>query len=602
MKIPRRAAPLLALLGVFLAVIAGGQVAQGQETTDISFTGNIFDSFGAKIKATAVLAFDPTFAYGERIVLESAPAATAHAFIAFPGIVAAGTLAGDPNYPRFGGRLPSETACADPGLAKFSEPEVRNPRNYAPYIEVGPNRITNPNPPAPYNTNCEPGPDPRQCDVIRRGNPISGSDQDLPNRSAIPVGAHFAFASGYGRSDCDAGKLFAQTDQRAQNVTVLPPTPPLPAGASAAGSPLPGGLSPSLPIGTSSSDVVVAQQQPSPYSISFGSIRNLSRTELRGPGLSGAPPPAALDEPQPIAATGSFTGWLMMLGLLALGASAAVWAAARRLGRSRGLAAVGAVLILGANLAGIPSARAQEVRRIIATVDARVNDVVISAAGVELLRISEVRVLAVTEANGKAKGAKATVSRTVRGVKVLGKDEGDASIEKINEDLAPTRLSIQLGPVTSNASDDGTAASVDATGLIIEQKVVVPGVGGVQTPEYQLTLGRATPSVSFFSFSFGGLDGEIPVDGGGIPGDLPGDTFGQPPYSETAGGQPPVLSAPGVTRAANGKLFVEGKLAGFNFSGMSVKLWPLKDIAEAAGGILLLAGLMLTIRHRRRFA
>lgn len=334
-------------------------------------------------------------------------------------------------------------------------------------------------------------------------------------------------------------------------------------------------------------------------------MRLFAKTELLGPQLQGAPP--AIDtseEPAPIAATGTFTGWLTAFGLLALGASVATWVASRKLGRARGASIVGMVLMLGANLLTFGSpARAQQIRRIVATVDSKVNDLVINAGVVEILRIAEVRVLAVTEASGLTKGAKANVTRTIRGVKVLGQDMGDASVDRINQALAPTGLSIASGPQQSTSTDDGTSASIDAVGFTIEQKMVVPGVGGVQTPEYRLTLGRATPSVSFYSFSFGSFD-EAP-----FVGDV-GDLTGGQDYTDTGFTEPSattafprqVAGAPGVTQVGPGKFLIEGKFAGLDFGGMSLRLWPLKDIAEAAGGALLLVGLIAAVRHRRRFA
>lgn len=592
----RRTIAALAATAVAALALGAAAPASGQAASDVSFTGSIVDSYGAKIEATAGLNFDPIFAYAQNVVLEPAPLATAHGYIGFPGILLASTIitccGASADYPRFGGRLPSETICGDPGNAKVSEPEVRDPRRHDP-----PNR--------PYNTNCEPGS--AGCDIRSRGNPASGRDETY---------GLWQYSEGYGRSDCDAAKLFAQTDQRANNVSILPPpsasgaaaVPPASASAildlSAVSSP-PGTDTAELP------EPVTAQQQL--YTITMGSVRSTAKSEFLGPGFAGAPPPAGTAEP--LAATGSLTRWLTTLGLVLLSIAAATWAASRRIGGVRALTAVGATLLLGGSLLtfapeahGSPlSSPGVETRRIVTSVDSRVNDLVIAAGRDELLRIAEVALVAVAEANGEAKGANVFVTPTIRGVKVLGAEQSDVNLDRINQQLAATGLSLRPGELKKSVADDGTSAAVEGTGLIIEQKFVIPGVGGVQTPEYRLSLARVTPSVSFFRFSLAG--GEI----GGLGGTAGGFTQEFSGGTESFGGlapetlpdgtyaRPLATGIPGVTQIGPRRFVVQGRFAGIDFSGMSVRLWPLGDILEASGGILLVAALLLAARHRRRF-
>lgn len=594
MKVWRRSvmAGTVAVAIVVMAVIGFSGSAVGQAPEESTFTGTVLDSFGAKVEATAGLAFDPIFAYAQGLVIEPAPIATGHGYVVFPGIVAASTIitccGASPDFPRFGGRLPTETICGDPGQEKVSEPEVRNPRNWTSQ--------------SPYNTNCDPGSS--GCDIIRRGNATSSSD---------PSG-RWAVASGYGRTECNVEKMFAFTDQRAQNVQVLPM-----AGSSSSASEgsdqveeTDPSVLPELP-GVSSPEgqgpaASAPKQASTVYAISMGSVTTFSKTEMLGAGLTGAPArPAVVDtgESSPIAATGSPTKLLRFFGFLALAAGAAGVFVARRLGRT-GAAAVIMILLLALLLVSGPAAQGQEPRKIVSTVDSRANDVVITAGVVELLRIAEVRVVAVAETTGRPGGAKTLVRRTVRGVKALGQEQSDVSNDRINQLLAASGLSIKLGNVKESSSPDGTDATVDATGIVLEQKMAVPGVGGVQFPEYRLTLARATPGVSFYTFSVGGLEDFGGPGAGSFGGGefTPGDTTGPaaPAFAGAAGTPeaPVPTGVPGVSQIGPGKFLVSGDFVGFDWKGMKIRLWPLKDILEAMGGALIIGGLFWLVAHRRR--
>lgn len=580
---------------IIFAMIGSSGSAVGQATEESTFTGTVLDSFGAKVEATAGLAFDPIFAYAQGLVIEPAPVSTGHGYVVFPGIVGASTIitccGASPDFPRYGGRLPTETICGDPGDEKVSEPEIRNPRNW--------------NNESPYNTNCRPGSS--GCDIMHRGNATSSSD---------PSG-RWSVASGYGRTECSVAKMFTLTDQRAQNIQVIP----LAASASVSeessgqteGAVADQSVLPEIP-GISGqeggsegqgSPGTTAQQASTVYAISMGSVTSFGKTELLGAGFAGAPPrPDVVEgaEPSAIAATGVSLKLIRALGFLALALGAAGAMVARRLGRTRAGAMI-MILMFGVLIVGAPAAQGQELRKIVSTVDSRANDVLISAGVVELLRIAEVRVVAVAETTGRPGGAKTSVRRTVRGVKVLGQDQSDVSSDRINQLLAATGLSLKLGEVEEETSPNGTDATVDATGVVLEQKLAVPGVGGVQFPEYRLTLARATPTVSFFTFSIGGFEEFSGLGGGlgaGFGGDDTSDSAGLlAPGSTGSPGAPVPTAVPGVSQVGPGKFLVSGEFVGFDWKGMKFRLWSLKDILEAAGGALILGGLFWVARRRR---
>lgn len=480
---------LLLVTAALLAVLttaSPGTVALGQTTDeDVSYTGSAMDSFGAKFEAVAGLAFDPHFAYAQSVVFEQTPLATAHAYVAFPGTLIASTMitccGASADYPRFGGRLPSETICGDPGNDKESVPEIRDPRNHDPNA---PNPVTGQKPspaPSPYNTNCTAGS--QGCDVRSRGNPIHSEDADK----------RWRVSEGFGRSYCDAAAKIVTTDQRANNVLINP-------------------------SGTQTSSI------EEDYVVRLGSVTMLAKSEH-------------------------------------LAASAA------------------------------------KSDRILTTVDARAKDLSVKSGNNVILEIGEVRALATAEANGKENGALVSVTRTVRGVRVLGNNDIEVSEDAINRALAPTGLSIRFGPVKRDTSGDGTSAAVDATALIIEQSAAVSFLGGVQAPEYRMTLARATPSASFFKIAFE----EIPELPGGF--ELP-STDGEPapvvlalPPDQRI--EPPPM-VPAVRRPSGGYI-VQGTFAGLDWSGIKVSWWPLKDIVESFGGLMLLGAALLFARHRRRF-
>lgn len=625
--------PILKLVfvaAITTALICGATVsALSQSTGDASFTGAVVDSFGAKADITTGqgLPMDPIFAYVQTVALEQLPLATAHGYVAFPGTLLASTVitccGASPDYPRFGGQIPSETVCGDPGNLKRSEPEVRDPRNYAPPAPiatippVGPlpgQTIQNPNqtPPAPYNTNCAPGS--AGCDIRRRGNDVSSENRQ---EFAAVTQNRATFAGGYGLSVCEAAKGFAYSDQRVQNANLIP----VGTAAASAGQPAAGGLAPPTPVipetpaggllppaGTTvlPSLAKVSPQQTTVYGVNMGSVTSFSKVELLGPGFLGAPNIEGIDVDSslPLATTGAPTNWLTILGILILAGSIVIWGLSRRIGRVRAMALVATALIVGSQLGFAPPARSAEPLRVVGTVISKANDVVITSGALELIRIAEVTVVGVAEANGQPGGAKTAVTRTVRGVKILGQDQADLNADKINEQLASTGLSVKLGEVKRTAETDGSAASVEATGLILEQKIVQTLVGGASTPEFKLTLARATPSVSFFSLAallgtgadfgggfteaFSGAEGEL--SGGGNFG--AGADFATPRST----------GIPGIKQVGPGKYLVQGKFAGFDFGDFKLSLWAWKDIAEAAGGMLLIIALALAVRHRRRFA
>jgi hypothetical protein len=617
--VPMRLIRLAVIVALVCPLVVASAVmpAQSQPVGDSSFTGGIFDSFGAKAEATGGLHFDPIFAYVQSVGLEQQPLATGHGYVAFPGALAAVNIitccGASPDYPRFAGLLPTENICGDPGNLKRGEPELRSPRNYGPPAPVGP--VTPPlPPPAPYNTNCNPGPG---CDVFVKGNPASSeSRQEFANA----MGGRATFASGYGVSVCDSAKLFAYSDQRVSGVNLLPvgtsssaaPTPAAPVPQVPGGVPQPGGglvPQPGASILPAAVTTGVRPQQTTVYAINMGSVTSFSKLEVLGPGLTGVPSGVEGDLAGPaLATTGTFTDWLTIFGFLALAGSVVLWGLSRRIGGGRFLALIAVAVLASANVvASARRAESQQPQRIVGTVTSRANDVVVTSGGVEIFRVAEVTVIAVAEANGQPGGAKTSVTRTIRGVKVLGQEQSDVTTERIDGLLAATGLAFKLGEVTRTAESNGSSASVEATGILLQfetpQDLPIGG-GPLDPPKFKLTLAKATPSVSFFSLASilgaGGVDfgAGITQEFSGTEGELSG-------AGGTTGGTfatPQDTSVPGVKQVGPGQYVLEGKFAGFDFEGMKIKLWPLKDILEAAGGILLIIAVVLAVRHRRRFA